>query len=105
MAGTPPAVYVVYLVLASALVVATFVDLKLRIIPNEITITGVLLAPFVSIAVPALQNGPFFLARVLPAGAVPPQVVGRAAAFLAGVLHTGGGRIHIYSRGVRQAFI
>ncbi len=97
MGGTLASVYIVYLVLASALVVSTFVDLRFRIIPNEITVTGVLLAPFVSIAVPALHDGPLFLARVLPAGAVPPWAVARADAFLASVFSilVGGGSIYL----------
>ncbi len=97
MGGTPPAVYVVYLVLASALVVSTFVDLKLRIIPNEITITGVLIAPFVSIAVPALHDGPLFLAGVFPSGVLPSWAVAGGDAFLASVFSilVGGGSIYI----------
>lgn len=96
MGGTPPAVYIVYLVLASGLIVATFVDLKLRIIPNEITITGVLLAPIVSMAVPALHDGPLFLTMVLPVGTLPPWATMRADAFLASIFSilVGGGSIY-----------
>lgn len=97
MGGTPPAVYVVYLVLASALIVSTFVDFKLRIIPNEITITGVLIAPFVSIAVPGLHDGPLFLTKIFPVGVLPTWAIVRGDAFLASVFSilVGGGSIYI----------
>jgi leader peptidase (prepilin peptidase)/N-methyltransferase len=97
LGGSGAGVYVVYVVVGAALIVSTFIDLKLRIIPNEITITGVLLAPFASIAVPALHDGPLFLARYLPAGALSDQVLLRADAFLASVFSIliGGGSIYM----------
>lgn len=45
------------LALVSALVVASFIDLELRIIPDEITLSGMMLAPLVAFLVPDLHNG------------------------------------------------
>lgn len=42
-------------VLAAATVVASFIDLELRIIPDQITVRGMMLAPFVALCVPALH--------------------------------------------------
>ncbi len=42
-------VYLFYLIFCCLLIVASFVDLKLCIIPNEITYTGLVLAPIASI--------------------------------------------------------
>lgn len=51
------------LVLAAAVLVASFIDLELRIIPDEITVRGMMLAPFVALVVPALHVDPDSLAR------------------------------------------
>ena len=48
-------VVVVYLALTAALIMASFIDLELRIIPDSITLGGVLLAPLVSILAPQLH--------------------------------------------------
>ena len=53
-----PAVTTVYLILFSALIVSSFIDLELRIIPDEITFSGMLLAPLASLLVPKLHNTP-----------------------------------------------
>ena len=53
-----PAVITVYLILFSMLVVSSFIDLELRIIPDEITIGGIFLVPIISLLVPALHNVP-----------------------------------------------
>ena len=42
--------------LACALIVASFIDLKYMIIPDELTITGMVLAPIVSLAFPSLHQ-------------------------------------------------
>ena len=52
------AVFVLYEVLICALIVATFIDYDLFIIPNEITIPGAVLAPVASFIVPALHHAP-----------------------------------------------
>ncbi len=45
-------------VLVSALVAASLIDLELRILPDEITVRGMALAPFVALAVPDLHTSP-----------------------------------------------
>ena len=57
--GTPPAVLGVMLLIVTALVVITFIDIDFRIIPDEISIGGALLAIPVSLAVPALHVKPW----------------------------------------------
>lgn len=97
MGGTHPGIYIVYLVLASALIVSTVVDLRLMIIPNEITITGVLLAPLASAAVPQLHDGPRIISMILPAGALPEGLIFRADALAASIFSiiVGGGSIYL----------
>ena len=63
----------VYSGLAAALVAASFVDLEFRIIPDEISLPGAVLAPVVSLLLPALHDlrDPVFvvpLVRVLGIG-------------------------------------
>ncbi|MGR3309343.1 MAG: prepilin peptidase [Candidatus Brocadiales bacterium] len=48
----------VYAVLGCALIISTFVDLRLHIIPNEVTYTGLVLAPILSFTFPALHHFP-----------------------------------------------
>ena len=55
----------VYLLVTGALIAASFMDLELRIIPNSITIGGILLAPVLSVAVPHLHYYPAF-GRMFP---------------------------------------
>ncbi len=50
-----PALFLVLAVLVSALIVASFIDLELRIIPDAITIRGMMVAPVVALLVPALH--------------------------------------------------
>ena len=54
--GEPVSCTIIYLVLVCALVVASFIDLKHMIIPDEVTISGLILAPIVSLAFPDLQQ-------------------------------------------------
>lgn len=54
--GRPASQFVVYAALASALIASTFIDFDFRIIPNEITFTGIALAPFVSLLVPGIHS-------------------------------------------------
>ena len=51
-----PGVIAVYLALIGVLIVASFVDIELRIMPNTLTIGGALLAPVLSILVPDLHG-------------------------------------------------
>lgn len=50
------AVFVVYTALACALIVATFIDFKIREIPDEITIPGMILGLILSFAFPQLMG-------------------------------------------------
>jgi len=56
--GEPLPCIIVYLALACALVVASFIDLQYTIIPNEITIPGMVVAVLASLAFPALHHLP-----------------------------------------------
>lgn len=58
--GETPAVVTVYILLLCALIVGSFIDLELRIIPDEITIGGMLLVPIVCLLIPDLHNMPEF---------------------------------------------
>lgn len=49
-------VFLVYTILCCALIIATFVDLELRIIPNEVTLIGIPLFLVFSVLCPALHN-------------------------------------------------
>lgn len=46
----------VYVVLAAALVAASFIDIEFRIIPDEVSIPGMVLAPIVSLLLPGLHE-------------------------------------------------
>ena len=52
----PRSVFAVYAALASALVASTFIDFDFRIIPNEITFTGIALGPVLSFLAPAIHS-------------------------------------------------
>ena len=54
--GEPPSCTIIYLVLTCVLIVASFIDLKHMIIPDELTIAGMILAPILSLAFPALHQ-------------------------------------------------
>jgi leader peptidase (prepilin peptidase)/N-methyltransferase len=53
-----PCVFVGYIVLCCALIISTFVDLELFIIPNEVTFVGIPLALAFSVLCPGLHNEP-----------------------------------------------
>ncbi len=48
--------YGFYTILCCILIVCTFVDLELHIIPNEVSYTGLILAPLASLVYPRLHN-------------------------------------------------
>ncbi len=48
--------YIFYLIFCCLLIVGSFVDIKLRIIPNEITYTGLILAPIASLLCTGFHN-------------------------------------------------
>lgn len=50
--------FIAVVVLVSALVAASMIDLELRILPDEITVRGMAMAPFVALAVPDLHVRP-----------------------------------------------
>jgi leader peptidase (prepilin peptidase)/N-methyltransferase len=54
--GQPFSVYAAYVALASALIVCSFIDLELYVIPDEITLWGTALGPFYSVLFPALHT-------------------------------------------------
>lgn len=54
--GESPGVIAVYLALVAALIAASFIDIELRIMPNALTIGGMLLAPVLSVLVPDLHG-------------------------------------------------
>ena len=86
----------VYMALTGVLIMASFMDIELRIIPNVITIGGILLAPVLSAFIPELHHKPLFgrvpvfwvndaLAGSLAACGVG-MAVGAGVTWLAGVL-------------------
>ncbi len=54
--GDSVCTYVFFIIFCCLLIVGTFVDLRLHIIPNEITYTGLILAPIASVLCPGLHN-------------------------------------------------
>ncbi|MCF6157099.1 MAG: prepilin peptidase [wastewater metagenome] len=54
-------IFLIYSVLCCALIISTFVDLELLIIPNEITFIGIPLALVLSLVFPGLHNAPHTL--------------------------------------------
>jgi leader peptidase (prepilin peptidase)/N-methyltransferase len=54
----PYYICLIYAGLGCALIISTFVDLELHIIPNEITYTGLVLAPILSFTFPGLHHFP-----------------------------------------------
>lgn len=54
--GESLAVIAVYLALIGVLIIGSFVDIELRIMPNVITLGGAVLAPVLSILVPGLHD-------------------------------------------------
>ena len=54
--GEPVPCVVIYLALACVLIVASFIDLKYMIIPDELTITGMVIAPIASLIFPSLHE-------------------------------------------------
>jgi len=56
--GEPLCVFLIYFLLACALIVVTFVDLELLIIPNEITLAGMPLVLVLSVLFPELHHAP-----------------------------------------------
>ncbi len=55
-AGEPFSVYIAYSILGCALLVSSFIDIELYIIPNEITYLGIIFGPIFSFLFPALHH-------------------------------------------------
>ena len=51
-----PCIFICYLALCSALIISTFVDLELLVIPNEVTFVGIPLALVLSVICPGLHD-------------------------------------------------
>ena len=83
MRGESIPVTAVYLALLSVLIMGSFIDIELRIIPNTVTIGGMLLAPVLSVLVPQLHdNGSFGRTFLFTSN----TVLGPLAASLAGMV-------------------
>jgi len=78
--GAP--VVAVYLALVSVLIMGSLIDIELRIIPDNVTIGGMMLAPVLSVLVPALHDNPAFGRTFLLSG---DSILGPLAASLAGM--------------------
>lgn len=77
----------IYAGLGCALIISTFVDLRLHIIPNEVTYTGLALAPILSFTFPQLHHFPEKLRYF--AITENPRIDALAASFL-GIVVAGG---------------
>jgi len=95
--GESLAVIAVYLALIGVLIVTSFIDIELRIMPNTLTIGGMLLAPVLSVLVPDLHGEAwsrfgrgFALSTDTVAGPLAASLigaaVGAAATWLSGVM-------------------
>jgi len=93
--GEIPVVIPIYLALVCVLIIGSFIDIELRIMPNSITLGGMLLAPVLSILVPDLHNNlPFgrtFMLTADPlwgplAASLIGATVGASATWLSGVV-------------------
>jgi leader peptidase (prepilin peptidase)/N-methyltransferase len=60
-----PAAFIAVAVLAAALVAASFIDIELRVIPDEITLPGLALAPAVLLLAPDIHAGDSWIAWLL----------------------------------------
>ncbi|MFH1228153.1 MAG: prepilin peptidase [Planctomycetota bacterium] len=81
--------FVIVIFLIDALIVITFIDIDLRIIPDEISIPGIILAPLVSAAFPFLQPALFIKLPVHLdglAGSLTGIIAGGGVVYLVGVV-------------------
>ena len=92
----------VYAVVASALVVASFVDFEFRIIPDEVSIPGAILAPLAAIIWPHLHDigEPLLVRSIAGLVGMTPEAWPRACALLASLLGMGAGAGVIWALGV-----
>ena len=92
----------VYVALTMALVAASFVDIEFRIIPDEISIPGMLLAPVVSLVWPHLHNlrEPFIVEPLTRLLRIAPETYPWACGLLASLIGMGVGAGVIWALGV-----
>lgn len=86
-----PCVFIGYIILCCALIISTFIDLKLLIIPNEVTFTGIPLALIFSVICPGLHDARYTLRDFSLIGV---HRLDALAASLIGML-VGGGLIYL----------
>jgi len=92
----------IYVGLTMALLAASFVDIEFRIIPDEISIPGMLLAPLVSLAWPQLHEAPepFLVDSVARLLGLTPEAWPHAYGLLASLIGMGVGAGVIQALGV-----
>lgn len=86
-AGVPLSVYAAYCLLGCALLVSSFIDVELYVIPNEITYLGMVFGPVFSFIFPALHRPPGSYVAV---GAMEVGRWDALASSLCGILVAGG---------------
>src|SRR3989304_6177293 len=86
-AGEPLSVYIAYSILGCALLVSSFVDVELYIIPNEVTYFGMVFGPIFSLLFPALHHSPGSYRRF---GVLEGERLDALASSLCGMLVGGG---------------
>ena len=84
--------YIFYIIFCCFLIVGSFVDLRLHIIPNEITYTGLILAPIASILCVGLHDLSGSLRFFVDSGN---QWIASLLASLIGIFVSGGGLIFL----------
>ena len=91
-------VFIVFVLFVSALVVASFVDVELRVIPDEITLWGIALAPVAAVLFPEIHAADKTVSWVLnaaaarldPVASALPAVLRQGPLLWGAVLATGG---------------
>ncbi|MFH1045854.1 MAG: prepilin peptidase [Candidatus Omnitrophota bacterium] len=76
--------FLIYCVFYSALIVASFIDIAIREIPDEITLSGIVIGLLLSLLVPALQGTPQHLLALGRASLG--MIVGGGSIFLTGLI-------------------
>jgi len=82
--------FVIMLYLVASLIIITFIDFDFRIIPDEITISGILLAILISTLFPSIQKAVLFVSLPRPfnglVGSLAGIIAGGGVVYLVGVL-------------------
>lgn len=88
--------------LTTALVAVSFIDIEFRIIPDEISLPGALLAPLVSLALPSIHEirEPYLVETMARLLGLTPAAWPRACALLASLVGMGVGAGIIWALGV-----